>query len=91
MSLKDKVKKIITDELANFLVSNNTAPECIDIQITYPESRANLRIESAAIAETLKNKIRRRLRKRARARLRMLCTKRVRSSRLGTRSERSRL
>lgn len=54
MSLKEEVKRIIADELANFLIANKTMPESIDIQITYPESRASLRIESAALAATLK-------------------------------------
>ena len=54
MSIKDKVKNLIIEKLSNFLVSNNTAPVCIDIQITYPESRAYLRIESDCF-ETILN------------------------------------
>jgi len=55
MTQKEKIKDAIAKELASFLISSKVAPKSIDIQISYPESKARLVIDAEKIAAALNN------------------------------------
>ncbi len=54
MTLSDRVKQLISEELAFFLISNDQAPTGIEIKIQNNESSARLIIDAEKISEALK-------------------------------------
>lgn len=56
MSNADKIKDLISREIANFLVSESVKPLGIDIVIAYPQSNAHLHITAEKIAEEIKER-----------------------------------
>jgi hypothetical protein len=54
MTLADKIKQLISEELTYFLISNDQAPIGIEIKIQNNESSARLIIDAEKISEALK-------------------------------------